>query len=168
MCAPLRDRLLALLVVATMGAVALDPACASLPPKQVAVTDISQVETLLGTVQDVATGLCVPSPPTHCTATPPIFTDASWHTLNVALTAAFAAQIQLATALKAWTPGPTGVVPSVATISQQAQAVITAIQALPVGSQEAQLLAEAQTVVTEVNTIATLISQAQASAASGS
>jgi hypothetical protein len=142
--------------------------CASLPPKQVAVTDAQQVETLLGTVQDTATALCVPSPATHCTATTGIFTDASWHMLNVALQSAFAAQIQLATALKAWTPGPTAVPPSVATVSQQAQAVITALQALPTGSEETKLLAEAQAVVTEINTVATLISQAQASAAAGS
>jgi hypothetical protein len=142
--------------------------CASLPPKQVAVTDIQQVETLLGTVQDTSTALCVPNPPTHCTATPAIFTDATWHALNVGIQAAFAAQIQLATALKAWTPGPTGVVPSVASVSQQAQAIIAAIQALPVGAQEAQILAQAQAVVTEINTISTLINQAQASAASGS
>lgn len=143
-------------------------ACASLPPKQVAVTDVQQVEKLLGTVQDTATSLCVPNPPTHCTASVVIFTDAQWKTLNTALVSAFAAQVQLATALKAWTPGPTTTPPSAAAISAQAQAVIAAIQALPVGSQEAQILAEAQAVVTEINTVASLISQAQNSAASGS
>ena len=143
-------------------------ACASLPPKQVAVTDVAQVETLLGTVQDTATALCVPGPATHCTATPALFTDAQWHTLNVALQAAFAAQIQLATALRAWTPGPTGLPPTVTQVSAQVQAVLAAIQALPIGAAEAKLLAEAQAVITEINTVATLISQAQASAASGS
>ncbi len=143
-------------------------ACASLPPKQVMTVDVQQVETLLGTIQDTATSLCVPNPPTHCTAAAVVFTDASWKTLNTALVSAFAGQVQLATALKAWTPGVAGAPPSVVAISQQAQAVITAIQVLPIGAQEAKILAEAQAVVTEITTIATLISQAQASATSGS
>ena len=150
------------LVCVVLASVTLS--CASLPPKQVATVDVQQVEKLLGTVQDSATALCLPNPPTHCTSSVNLFTDASWHALNVALIAAFNAQVQLATALRAWTPG-TGTAPSVAAITTQVQAIVAAVQALPVGAQEAQLLAQAQAVLTEIATVSALIQQAQSSAA---
>lgn len=157
-----------LVIVLAVGiGAAVQQACASAPPKQVATIDVQNVEKLLATLQDTATQLCLPNPPTHCTASAVIFTDAQWHTFNAALVPAFDAQIQLATALKAWTPG-TGTPPSIATIAGQANAIIVAVNALPVSAQEKQILAEAQAVVVEIGNIGALIQSAQASAGSGS
>jgi|SRR5579864_4697815 len=136
--------------------VAIGGACASLPPKQAVTTDAQRIETLLGVVQDSATALCVPSPPTHCTASAVVFTDATWHAFNVSLQSAFAAQVQLATALKAWTPG-TGTPPTTVSVTTQVQAVIAAVQALPVGSQEQALLAQVQAVLTEIASVAKIL-----------
>lgn len=155
----MKSRIYYPLYLALVGSLALlfVASCASVPRKEKALQVYQSIHASISSVQDAERLLCLPdaTTPTHCTSTlaPKLgLTDAKHVDINAKLVKAFALEIQVGTALKAWRagdPAPHGL----SELSTVANEVLTVASALTDDADVRRIIASAKALL---DTIAAL------------